>query len=282
MHSIDIGRNESVQGVTILGSNIYILCQSKHFDLRNVIRVFEDRNLFRLQKKIDIREIKYPADILSSKKNENCLYVLDHLEKCFWKIVREENDEYKISKWLTTDYLPVSLSMMKNGQILLVKALSSSLIILGTEADLLETIQLPEDIKNPLHAVKTSIGNFVILHLWAENVEKYTGKQWLQTWSISEVTSDAQMVIRSFIPSNEKQIPRDPSYLALDSDDRVLVADNGNRRVFLLDSNLKWNRILCEVRADTHVRGRLCFEEKKKQLIVGKSGYADVYTLNQC
>ena len=82
-------------------------------------------------------------------------------------------------------------------------------------------------------------------------------------WVISELTRDGQMVIRRFIPSNETQKLNDPRYLSLDSDDRVFVADTGNDRVILLDSDLKWNRILCptkEEEEETKIRmpWRLC------------------------
>ena len=101
-----------------------------------------------------------------------------------------------------------------------------------------------------------------------------SGRKRVMKWGISELTRDGQMVIRRFIPSNETQQLNDPHYLSLDSDDQVFVADNENDRVILLDSDLKWNRILCPTKEETEetkIRRpwRLCYDEEKKQLIVG-------------
>jgi len=103
---------------------------------------------------------------------------------------------------------------------------------------------------------------------------------------VSELTRDGQMVIRRFIPSNEIHKLIYPAYLALDSDDQVFVADSGKDRVVLLDSDLKWNRILCPTKEEeginTHFQ-RICYDDEKKQLI-GTADYhlgVSVYTLSR-
>ena len=146
---IEIGGNEYVRGVTKLRNEIYVLCRSISSSSSNhVIRVFEDRIPFRLQKTIEIKEIKYPRDIGSSEKG-NCLYVSDYDEKCVWKITRETDDQHKIIKWLTTDYQPYTLSVSSDGQLLMVNHSSSILMIYGSDAELIRSIQLPRDIKRP-------------------------------------------------------------------------------------------------------------------------------------
>src|ERR1043165_5625674 len=88
---IDIGTYDVVFCITKLRSEIYVICLRFSSD-PNVIFVFEDRNPFKLQKKIDIKQIQDPYDIASSEK-DNCLYVSDSIEKCVWKITRETDDE---------------------------------------------------------------------------------------------------------------------------------------------------------------------------------------------
>src|SRR6218665_330408 len=50
------------------------------------------------------------------------------------------------------------------GEILIVKVSSSIQMIYGSDAKLLRSIQFPTFIKNLWYAVKTSIGNFVIIN----------------------------------------------------------------------------------------------------------------------
>ena len=285
---IEIGRNEDVRGVTKLRNEIYVLCASSPSS-SDVIRVFEDRIPFLLQKTIEVKEIKYPRGIGSTDKG-NCLYVCDSEEKCVWKMTRETDDQHKIIKWLTTDYEPYTLSVSSDGQLLVVN-LSSILMIYGSDAELIRSIQLPRDIENPFHAVETSIGNFIIIHEWVEEEKRESGSSGREEtmWGVSELTRDGQMVIRRFISSNETQQLNNPQYLSIDSDDQVFVADTWNVRVILLDSDLKWNRILCPTKEETEetkIRRprRLCFDDEKKQLIVvgGLLGEGvNVYTLSR-
>lgn len=74
---------------------------------------------------------------------------------------------------------------------------------------------------------------------------KSSRKKTVNQWCISELTPDGQTVVRRFIPSNESQKFEHGDYLCLDSDDRVFAADMDKERVILLDSDLKWNRIMC-------------------------------------
>jgi|SRR6218665_56235 len=103
--------------MTKLRNKIYILCTlgfpsaSTHASSTpHSIRVFEDQNYFRFEKKIEISEIYDPADIGSSE-NENCLYVSERVKTCVWKITTEEGDDNKIRKWLIGDNAPIKLAV---------------------------------------------------------------------------------------------------------------------------------------------------------------------------
>lgn len=253
----------------------------------NVIYVYEDRYPFGIQRKMKIKEIKYPVDI-GSDENKNCLYVSDFQEKCVWKVTGEiePGAEHMITKWVSTNYEPHSLSVSNDGRLLVVDMYWSILHIYKSDAQHIRSIDLPRDIENTRHAVETSDGNFIIIHQWVENVGEgesgSSGREGKPNWTISEVTSDGKM-IRSFNPSNKTQELLDPKHLSLDDDDRVFVADNDNHGVVLFDSLLKWNRSICptnEVNEEiVQWPQRLCYDEGKKQLIVGGKG-ATVYTLN--
>lgn len=290
--------NEDLYGVTKLRNEIHVLCRSyssSPYELssfQNVIRVYEDRNPFRLQKRMEITEFDSPVDIASSEK-DNCLYVSDSEAYCVWKIAREAaGDQHTIIKWLTTDYQPSTLSVSGDGQLLILDDSSSILNTYGSDAERIRSIQLPREIENPLNAVETSIGNFIITH-WYLGREEDNGKSGssgrarIKWWGMCELTKNGQLVSCRFIPSKEIQKFRNnKSYLSLDSHDRVFVADQRNGRVILLDFDLKWNRILCPAESEkeeTKIQRpwRLFYDEEKKQLIVG--GYlgeeVNVYTL---
>ena len=277
---INVGSNETVCGVAKLGNEIYVLCQP----FPRVIRIFHGRSPFCFLEEIGIKEMEDPKDIQSIDK-ENCLYVSDQREKCVWKITRQTDYQHIVIRWLTLDYAPHCLSVSRNGHLLLVTAWSSILDIYGSDAELLRLIHLPRDIEDSIHAVETSMGNFVILHQCMETEEELESrpngrsKKW--AWTVSEFTREGQMV-RRFIPLNETQKLKNPRYITLDSNDQVFVTDTGNDRVILLDPDLKWNRILCssndehheEEEEETKIRRplRSYYDERQKQLIVG-GGY---------
>lgn len=295
---LNVGRNEYVLGMTKLRNKIYILCKvgvssastpaSSTVGLGS-IRVFEDQNSFRFEKEIEISEIEDPSDIGSSE-NENCLYVSEAVEHCVWKITMEDGDDNKIRKWLIGDNAPHKLSACSDGHLLVISN-SSALMIYGSDANLIRTIQLPTDMKHPLHALKTFTGNFIILHKWRDEneVDTLPGRiEWERLFVVSELSIDGKTVVRRFIPSNGKQKLNFPAYLALDADDGVFVSDNRNDRVIHLDSNLQWNRVICPTHEEHEKSApepkQLYYDEGKTQLIVRDSGHGEgvlVYTFSR-
>ena len=293
---IKIPVNQTVMGVTKLRNEIYILCQSTTFP-HTIIRVFLDQTPFSLHMEIEINQITSPFDIGSCEK-EYCLYICDSVGKFVWKITRDADHQHKVTKWLTTYYEPRTLSVSCDGQLLMINDSSPSLMTYGSDAELIRSVPLPIEIKNPQHAVKTSIGNIIIIHSGDEDKAQKKeenedddertigGRRVVKKFVLSELTSDGQMVIRRFIPSDETQKLYEPCYLSLDSDDRVFLADRGNDRVILLDFNLKWNRILCTTREgkdNIWLPYRLCYDEEMKLLIViGETATGiNVYTLSR-
>ena len=319
---IDLQLSMSARGLTKLRNEIYVLCHRD--DLINLIRVYEDRYPFRLKKDMEIEEFKFSFHIVSSE-NENCLYVSDYKENCVWKIIRETDDQHKIIKWGTTDCNSWTLSVLRDGELLMINRSSHSLMIYGPDAELIRSIPLTRDINKPYHAVETSIGNFIIIDRHHEMQREEDGKKdedkdedggedavvmkemkntkWLKSKEgkgesnrrslemksyIIELTRDGQMVVCRFIPSDETQQLNDCKYLLIDSDDRIFVADEGNDRVILLDSDLKWNQILCQRKKDEEEQNirwpysLFCDEEMKRLIVCGYlRGHINVYTLSR-
>ena len=336
---IATSENEETWGVTKLRNEVYVLFHTFNPD-RNVsrIRVFQDRYPFRLQTDIKADDIKRPIDIGSSEE-ENCLYVIDDDENCVWKITKEADDQHKLIKWLTIDYKSYTLSVSRDGELLMINHSSHRLMIYRSDAQLVRSIPLTADIKNPWHAVEKSIGNFIVSDIPTDaeddddeeenededddedldqeedqedeaeegDVVTKEGKHtdWLESRPgksgsikrkrkmvlvVSELTRDGQVVVRRFILSNETQELFDFSYLSIDVDDRVFVANPVNDTVVLLDSDLKWNRIMCpttEEKEEQVIKGpwRLFYDQEMKQLIVAGGclrvkNQVNVYTLS--
>src|SRR6218665_911738 len=160
---IDLGQYDDIIGITKLRNEIYIMVQRSYSASAVELSVFEDRIPFRLKKKMEMNQFKDPVD-MESCEEESCLYVNDCDGSCVWKISIETEKQHKPTKWLSFDYLPLSISVTCDGELLIINSSSSSLMIYGSDAGLLRSIKLPTYIKNPDHAVETSIGNFVIIN----------------------------------------------------------------------------------------------------------------------
>ena len=106
----------------------------------------------------------------------------------------------------------------------------------------------PYGISELLHAVETRHDTFIVSHM-------------LPRPQVCEVLSNG-VIVRVY--GGQLQLGR-PVYLALDSDDRVFVADYDNSHVLLLDSLLSVNRVLLDI--EQHPQ-RLCYTESTGQLIV--------------
>jgi len=319
---------EHVQGVAKLGNEIYVLSEEPDSGLYErdvsspthhaslpppVMFVFEDQNPYRFQTKFEMTEINrlekadhFYLNYIESNEKENCIYVVSCYEaNCIWKITRETGDQHRIIKWLTTDFNPRNLSVTNDGHLLLIY--ESVLMIYGPDTKLIRTIDLPKEIENVCLAVKTPIGNFIIIHDLNERkpIEEEetmdelvfdmdfkidleerapSVSERLSELCISEVTNDGRTVRRS---SNDTHSLYDPVCLSHDSDNRVFVVDKGtgNARVILLDSDLNWSRIIYPAAEDDDDQAitslwRLCFDEEKKQLIEGKYNGINIYKLS--
>lgn len=165
-------------------------------------------------------------------------------------------------------------------------------MIYESNAEFIRSIQLPKEIAHHRYAVQTSFGNFIIIHKWSGEKGEIRRSDVLERdrkWIVSELTSDGQVVIRRFIPSNATQKLNFPTYLSLDSDDRVFISDDMNRRIILLDSDLAWNKVICPTHEENEKwmdfrPKRCCYDEAKQQLIVGASSQEDginVYTFDR-
>lgn len=177
---LDLEEKCLVYGVTKLMQRIHVICRGIFSSCSlpsPILYVFEDDDPFRLVDQVDLNEVSCPLDIASSAE-ENCLYVLDSWTEgnnCLWKI--EESGEGRnnvVTRWLEFDeegFRPATLSVSGDGLVLVVSrnrdgpSQPALLRLYGPpRAELLLALSLPRDVRDPVHAVRASTGNFVIIH----------------------------------------------------------------------------------------------------------------------
>lgn len=274
--------------VTKLWNDIYVINvpEAHDIDCSSEMYVFEGRAPFRLLRRLDLKEeVHFPLDFASNER-EKSLYILSigrdevryihrnfgHKDESSWKLVKGGKKlGLNLVKWIKfgDDFKPKSMSVSKSGRLLMVSdEPSPSLRVYGpADAQLLQSVFLPRDIKRPLHAVELSSGHFVVYH---------------QTLAVCLLSRDGKTIIRSYRPENDEQ--RTGGRLCVDSNDRVFVADTYNHRVILLDSNLLWKQVLIstieqkdEENMKTAVRfpDNLYYDEANKE--IGVCGIYGVY-----
>lgn len=250
-HSTNLGLDANVCGIAKLSGCICVLVRNP-----NAIHVFLDQHTFRSKSQIQIHDIKKPHDIASAEK-QNCLYVTDSEIHCVWKVT----SDHTITKWLSDIGDPYTLFITPDSRLVMSRQGKPSRIeIYKQDASLECFVQLPINIEEPLHAVENSDRNFVVSHKWRERGARET------IWSISMV-NDRGEILHRLCAKDSIQCLKEPQYLSVDSTDQVLVADFGNGRVVLLNSDLSWNQPL-ETEANMFPK-KLYLDGEKKQLFIG-------------
>ena len=138
--------------------------------------------------------------------------------------------------------------------------LSSTLYIYGSDAQLIDAIRLPSDMRHPRHAVETSSGSFIICHGWKDDSLN----------RVCEMTKDGR-IIRSYtchpVEIEHGQL-NTPLHVATDVEGHVYVCFN--YRVLILNSSLGLQRVIQT--QDELVGGlpwSVCYSKDTGQLIVG-------------
>jgi len=244
-----------VLGVTQLHDVVYMVC----FSSSTIVR-FNATTRERLTD-IHIKDLKDPRDIVACEQTSR-LYVPDSRDRV-WRVSADGAD---IKLWWTkssTDTFRLTTLSMTSTR-LLVTSLDTKQLIqldsLGDEfdslSDELRRVQLPDDME-PRHAVESPTTTFIVSH---ENKQ-------LKQWRMSEVNVDGQ-VLRQFTGSRLSPLGW-TRHVVIDSHGNVFVADGNNRRILLLDAQLRLRRVIIDEQLnDKHPR-RLCYIEQTGQLLVG-------------
>lgn len=253
-------------GVTFLRHCLYVILQSPP-----MVVVYQSEAPYSRQREIRLTRVAMPCDIGACNQT-NSLYVTDSGNRCVWK-VSLDND--RVTSWLTDMDRPHTLSVSSDGRALLARDghPRSCLEVYGLDGVMVEGVRVPAKIRQLHHAVETCSGTFLVSH-----------GTWIgQTHGLVELTRDGELVrsynsteslwgiLKSITLLLDTSIRRDDvRHLALDADDRLLVADWFNDRIIRFESRFRLGQMF---RTSSRTAAgwpilRLCYVKETRQMMI--------------
>jgi len=164
------------------------------------------------------------------------------------------------------------MSVKLDGHVVLLRSNPAALDIYSSDAVHVHSVTLQSFIQEPLHALGTASGTFIISH----------GMRNDSSHRIVEVTSDGDC-LRYYgeqCGAGEGQLNY-PAQLALDSEEkRIYVIDLINNRVLVLNRSLNRCEILLDFGQSAEKPCRLFYDSDTRELLVGlNTGRIKVYSV---
>jgi len=240
-----------VWGVTQLHDVVYMVCA-----LSSTIRRFNATTHQRLTD-INVKDLRAPVDIAACEQTSH-VYVTDNTE-CVWRVSSSDED---MKRWWTqtpSDTLAPWTLSVTSSRVLVTSRDTKQLMQLDEAGEELRRVQLPEYMY-PDHAVESPSATFIVSH---ENTQLNDQPQ------VSEVNTEGQ-VLRQFSGSRLSPLYLGLAHIAVDSRGNIFVANEGKRRILLLDAQLALRRVIIdEHQLNYKPPRRLCYNEQSGQLMVG-------------
>ena len=242
-----------VIGVAQLDNVVYIHVHCAAESL--VIMRFNARTHERLTD-ITVEGLRQPRDIAACQQT-SVIYVAD--AAFVWRVSSGGGD---VRRWLPKSpsnmFKPDTLSVTSS-RLLVTSRDTSRLRQFDAIGDELRQVDLPRDM-HPHHAVELPAGTFVVSHY----------NRQLKQYQVSDVNIGGQ-VLRQF--SGSRLLPLrlgDTPHMAVDSQGSIFVADFGNRRILLLNSELTLRRVIIDEHQlkDKHKLERMCYSQQSGHLLV--------------
>jgi len=239
-----------VEGVTQLHDVVYVVCGAS-----SSIVKFNATTHQRLTD-INVKDLRDPCDIAACQQTSQ-LYIPDLYGACIWGVSADGGDIKRW--WLKSEsdvFIPWKLSVTST-RLLVTSQNTNQLLQLDAVGNELRRVQLPDYMKLR-HAVESPTGTFIVSHVNTPQLNQY---------QVSEVNTGGE-VLRHF--SGARLAPLiNPAHVAVDSHGNILVADSDNRRLLLLDAQLKLRRVIIDEHQLNHEEPwRLCYMEHTGQLLV--------------
>lgn len=251
-----------VQGVREHFGHIYVICMRS-----TVINVYDANTFKRLD---DINVTKGDTQLLAKDISVccskcRCLYIYDRLSSVIWRVMIDGSNV--VQKWLT--FRGTSFSVTSDGRVLLLYESPVRLLVYKPDTRHVQTIPLTNVMTQPLYAVETPTGEFLI----SEGIEDDA----LHRVCIVNQQGTIVWAHGRFKGSGVGQMNY-PTHAAIDDVGHVYVADDFNHRVLVFDAKLEACRVLIDGQAlSPH---RLHYSAEAGRLIVGlRIGRVDIYNV---
>lgn len=230
--------------------------------LTHSLNIYQRNPIVRL-KTLRLPEIRYSGDIAVYQKTAT-IYAAEQY-RGVWKIETQlakrwySSQDYRITLWLASASHLATLSVTKCGRVLLLRDNKPASIvdIFDENATRVRSIQLPIYVREPRHVVETAFRSYVVSYGWSRNL----------VHGICEVNANGQTLHR-YEPHVRLQVLDSPCHLAIDSEGRVLVADQFNNRIVRLDPQLRWDQAIASKGSDLVCPRRLQYNIEDQQLFV--------------
>jgi len=247
-------KGNAVGGVTSLGDDVFVV----RCDSQQKIEVY-DAKTFTLQRHITVPGLgAYPWGLVACPHNK-CLYASDHGNASVHRV--ELSGSNAVMKWSVARG-PRGLSVNSEHNLIVVSWWESKLQIFTTHGTLLQDTQLQADMTGPRHAVQLpTTSQFLVSHGVGSSLHR-----------VCLVGVDGA-VVRSYGGERGSELTQmnEPSGLAVDREERVLVADQGNNRLLVMDQSLS-SAYEMSVSVDGGLNRPfiLCYDQSRRRLYIGE------------
>ena len=248
--------------------------------MSDIIAVFTSQQPFRRLQDIVVNGLQYPVSIAASL-NIACLHVSDTASLAVWRISVNNG---AVVQWLTGLYA-ASVSVTSGDRVVLLVVVNvnkrnttwlGEVRVYNQDAVICSVLNLSPDITTPLSVVMTTRNTFIVSH----------GLTWHEVHRVCEVDMTGR-VLKAFgsSPGHDVDQLNVPSHVALDDEERFIVADRRNSRLLQLNKQLTSPRILLSwhpqsLDHEANAPWTLHYDSHTASLLVGlRSGHVNVYKL---
>jgi len=243
-------------GVTSLADEVYLLRvkEQDHIEVYDVIN-------YRLLRRLTVPNIRAATD-MTSCEHYRCVYIADDIDTCICRL----DVQGAFTRWAVNDK-PWGLSVNAAHNVLVACDIVCKIKEFSSHGDLLRELTLPDDVVNPLHAIQTRNGEFIVCH----------GDLGDPVHRVCKISADGRHIIKSHgeQPGSDIGQYNRPVHMAIDNNEFVIVADFTNERVTLLSPTLDY---ICQVVSPDDLKWfpyRLCLDIHRRRLYVADNEYKD-------
>jgi len=251
----------SIGAVTSLGHDVFVV----RWPTQQKIEVY-DTKTFTLQRHITVPRLGRSLFGLAACPHNNCLYASDWDNDSIHRVqLSGRNAVMKwllgsnAMKWWSVARGPLGLSVNSDHNLLVVSSGDRLLQIFTTHGTPLQNIELQADIEYPWHAVQLPTGQFLVSHYGSLHRVCLVGVD--------------EAVVHSYGGRWGSQLTQmnGPRGLAVDREGRILVADQGNKRLLVIDQSLSsaHEMSVCVDRGLNHP-SCLWYDQPRRRLFIGE------------